>query len=180
MARAAEEVLTASSETSPARASTAYLRTTSSAIVREVDDLPVHDELAPIHAGEVEKVTDETLEPSPLLPDRRCGFDGAEDPVLEAFCVAANGRKRRLQLVADRQEEVPLDLSGPVQLVGHVVEGLGEERELGRALEWNRLRRDSFGQAAARLRHSADGPRDPASENDGSRARRARHRWHRR
>ena len=115
----------------------------------------VDDELAPVHPRQVEQVADEPLEPPCLLADRRRSLVAGEHAVLEPLGVAADRRQRRLQLVADREQEVALRLARLVELCGHVVEGLRQHRELGRAAERHRIRRDALGEAAARLGHAA-------------------------
>ena len=48
--------------------------------------------------------------------------------------MAADRGERRLQLVADREQERALGVLGPVEVVGEPVERVGERGDLGRAL----------------------------------------------
>ena len=67
-----------------------------------------------------------------------------ERALTEALGVAADRRQRRLQLVAHREQEVPLGLTGVGELLGHLVERLREGRELaGAGLGKRRVRRSA-------------------------------------
>jgi len=72
----------------------------------EIDVLPAHRELAALHPREVEQVADETLESARFEVDRACGLVRAEHAFAEAFCVTADCGQRRLQLMADRKQEI--------------------------------------------------------------------------
>ena len=75
-----------------------------------------------------------------LEPDDRArASSGVERSVGQALGVAADRRQRRLQLVADREQEVPLGLARGRELLRHLVERLRERGDLGRSLLRQRL-----------------------------------------
>ena len=141
--------------------------------LREVDGLVRDRELVPVHPREVEQVADEPLEPPRLEEDRPRSLVGAERALAEALGVAADRGERRLQLVADREQEVALALARGRELRRHLVEGLRQRRELARALLRQRRRRLAGGEGVARLGDAAHGPHDRAGD-DERRARRRR------
>ena len=97
----------------------------------EIDGLVANRELGPVHASEVEQVADEPLESPRLEPDRAGRLVGTERTVGETFRVAANRGQRRLQLVADREQEVPLGLARSRELLGHLIERQRARRARG-------------------------------------------------
>ena len=129
----------------------------------------MHAEVGPVHAGEVEQVADEPLEPLGLDRDGRGRLARFDRTVVERLGVAADCRQRRLQLVTDREQERPLGLAGACQLLREVVERGGERRELGRALDRHRLGPRSAREAPARLRDAADRTRDAARQQQRGR-----------
>ena len=86
--------------------------------------------------------------------------------VLDRLGVAADRGERRLQLVADREEEVPLRLLRALQLVDERVERDGERRDLGGAFDRNRLGMRAARERARRRRDPVDRPRDPARDEE--------------
>ena len=119
----------------------------------------------PVHPREVEDVAHEAVEALGLLarswprPPRTSIV-----PSRERLRVAEHRRQRRLQLVADREEERALGVARMLELLGHVVERLGERRELGRALGRHGGGCFAGREPAARLGDAAQRPRDPARE----------------
>src|SRR5581483_9152213 len=85
--------------------------------LREIDLAVVDAEVGAVHPGEVEEILDEPLEPPRLGGDRRSRLARVDDSVLDRLRVATNRGERRLQLVADREEEVPLRLLRTLQLL---------------------------------------------------------------
>ena len=69
-------------------------------------------ERAATQSGEVEQVADEPLEPPRLALDHRARAGRLEHAVLERLGMAADRGERRLELVADGEEERPLGLLG--------------------------------------------------------------------
>ena len=100
----------------------------------QVDRLAPDAELRLAHPGEVEQVADEPLQPLRLGDDRRGRLVGGQRALVQTFRVAADGGQRRLQLVADREQERLLRLASLGELDRDLVEALGQERELARAL----------------------------------------------
>ena len=131
----------------------------------EVDRLAPDRELVPVHPREVEQVAHEPLEPPRLEQDRPRCLVGAERPLAEPLGVAADRGQRRLQLVADREQEVPLALARGGELLGHLVEGLRERGELAR-------RPSRAAASASRRRRARGSPRRPAAPAGRSSARR--------
>ncbi len=125
----------------------------------------------PVHPGEIEQVADEALEPARFEEDRASRVVGREGPLAEPLGITANRRQRRLQLVADREQEVPLALTGRGKLVGHLVERLRQRGELSRTLLGDPARRLSCRKRVARLGHPPHRPddrtRDPEREHRG-------------
>ena len=105
----------------------------------QVDLGVVHAEIGPVHPREVEQVVDQALEPPRLGRHGRRRLPRVDGAVLDGLRVAADRGQRRLQLVADREEEVPLRLLRPAELRGELVERDGEGRDLGGALDRHRL-----------------------------------------
>ena len=97
---------------------------------REIDRLAAHRECALAQAGRLEQVADEPLEPRRLGADHGSGLSGRQRIVVERLCVAADRGQRRLELVADRQQERLLGLLGLRQLRVHVVERVREVTQL--------------------------------------------------
>ena len=71
----------------------------------EVDRLRPHRELGTVHAREVEQVANEPLEPAALGADDARRLSRLERALGEPFRVAADRGQRRLQLMADREQE---------------------------------------------------------------------------
>ena len=140
----------------------------------KVERLVAHGELVAIHPREIEQVLHEPVEAPALPGDRRRGRVGVDGAVREPFRVPEDGGERRLQLVADREQERALGVARVLELSRHVVEGLGERHELRRALGRNRARVDTCREAAARVGDAPNGPGDPPREQKRDR-RRERH-----
>ena len=145
---------------------------------RQVDRLVAHRELAAVHAGEVEEVADESLEPAALDADHPRRLVGAERAVGESLGVAADRRQRRLQLVADREQEVALGLARGRELLRHLVERLRERRNLPGAFLRQRRLMLVGGECARGVGDTADraGDRAGDQERERRRERRARER----
>ena len=92
---------------------------------------------------------------------------GVDDAVGEPLGVAADRGQRRLQLVADREEERALGVLGAVQLLRELVERGRELAELGRALDRKGIGALALREAAARLGDPGDRPGDRAREQEG-------------
>ena len=90
--------------------------------LREVDLRVVHAEVGAVHPREVEQVADEPFEPRRLERDRLRRVLHRDRAVAQSLGVAADRRQRRLQLVADGEEEVPLRLARLRELRREVVE----------------------------------------------------------
>ena len=137
----------------------------------EVDRLAAHGELGAVHAGQVEQVTDEPLQPARLEADDARRLIGAERAVGEALGVAADRCQRRLQLVAHREQEVALGLARGGQLLGHLVERHRERCELARAAGGQRLMPLVGCESARGVGHPPDRAHDRAGdeERDGRR-----------
>ena len=106
-----------------------------------------------------------------LLRDRRRGRVDLDRPVREPLRVPDHGGERRLQLVTDGEQERALGVAGVLELVRHVVERLGERRELGRALGRDGARCDTCREALARLDDATERPRDSSCEQERDRGR---------
>ena len=132
----------------------------------EVDLGVVHAEVGAVHPREVEQVADEPLEPPRLGGDGRRRFSRVHGAVLDRLGIAADRGERRLQLVADREEEVPLGLLRLPELRGELVEGAGERRDLGCTLDRHRLWMRAAREAPGRGRDAADRTRDAAREQE--------------
>ena len=91
---------------------------------------------------------------------------GRDDTVGEPLGVAADRGERRLQLVADGEQERPLGVLGAVELLRELVEGGRELAELGRPLDRQRLGALAFREASARLGDPGDGAGDGAREQE--------------
>ena len=133
---------------------------------RQVDGLAADRELMTVHPREVEQVADEALEPAALHEDRLRGLLGGERPFGEAFRVPADRGQRRLQLVADREQEVALAFARGLELLGHVVERLGEGHELARADLRHRRRRLTRRESMAGRRDTPDRPHDRSGDGE--------------
>ena len=83
----------------------------------EVDGLLAHRERLAAEPGEVEEIADEALQASRLALDHGGGARPLEHAVLERLGMPADRGQRRLQLVADRQEERPLRVLAPLELL---------------------------------------------------------------
>ena len=105
--------------------------------------------------------------------DRRAASSGETAPSREPLGVAADRGQRRLQLVADREQERPLGLARVLELRGHLVERPRERGQLGRALDRHRLGRARPRRGCGSPRRRADRPRDRARRGAASRAPRA-------
>ena len=81
--------------------------------------------------------------------------------------MAADRGQRRLQLVADGQQERALRILGAVQLLGELVERRRELAQLGRALDGQRLGALALRQPAARLGDARYRLRDRPREQEG-------------
>ena len=79
--------------------------------LQQLDRLAPHVEFVPVHAREVEQVADEPLEAPPLDEDRLRRSLGREGAVGKSFRVTSDRGQRRLQLVADREQEAPFRLA---------------------------------------------------------------------
>ncbi len=133
----------------------------------QIDPLPANAELRLAHAREIEHVADEPLEATRLGDDRRRRLVGGKRSVLQAFRVASDRGQRRLQLVADREQEGALRLACLRELDGHLVEALCQQRQLARALDRDERRLPGGArQPARRLGHPAHRPRDRAGEQE--------------
>ena len=88
----------------------------------QVDLARMDGEVGAVHPGEVEQVADESPEPLGLGGDRLRRLLGADRPVAQRLRVAGDRGQRRLQLVADREQERALRLARPGELLGEVVE----------------------------------------------------------
>ena len=96
----------------------------------EIERLGADRERAAAQPREVEQVADEPLE-APRLPlDHEPRRRGLEHAVLERLRVAADRGQRRLQLVADREQEGALGVLCLVELAREVVERARERRDL--------------------------------------------------
>ena len=104
----------------------------------------------------------------------RDASSGVNAPSPSALGVAADRGQRRLQLVADREQEVPLALARDGELLRHLVERLRERGELGRALLGQRRRRLAGGERVARDRDAPHRPHDRARDQERERPPRAR------
>ena len=127
-------------------------------------------------SGEVEQVADEPLEPLRLALDHRARAGRLEHAVLQRLGMAPDRGERRLQLVADGEEERPLAFLGSRQLAREVVEGGCERRDLARSGHGKRLGIVSGGERPARLRHPGHRARDRAREEPARRPRPAQRR----
>ena len=123
-------------------------------------------ERALVEAGQVEQVADEPLEPLRLLDDDRRRLRDRHHAVEERLAVAADRGQRRLELVADREQERALGVLRAVEVVGELVEALGERGDLGRALLRERAGALAGGEREARLRDALDRPRDGPGEQE--------------
>ena len=140
-----------------------------SGLVRDLAEIGRHQrhvERAAAQPGEVEEVADQPLEPVCLALDHLTGALGRDDAVGEPLGVAADRGQRRLQLVADGEQEGALGVLRAVELLGELVEGGRELAQLGRALDRQLVRALAFRQPAARLGDPRDGPRDGAREQE--------------
>ena len=99
---------------------------------RQVDRLAADAELHLVHPRQVEQVADEALQSLRLADDRRRGLLGGQHSFGEALGIAADRSQRRLQLVADREQERPFRLARLRQRDRDLVEALREQRELAR------------------------------------------------
>ena len=97
--------------------------------------ISVTSNAAAAQPGEVEEVADQPLEPMRLALDHLAGAVGRDDAVGEPLGVAADRGQRRLQLVADGEEEGALGILRAVELLRELVEGGRELAQLGRALD---------------------------------------------
>ena len=100
----------------------------------EVDRLAPHRELVAVHPREVEQVVDEAFEPAGLDEDDPRRLLSRERSLREPLGVAADRGQRRLQLMADREQEGALARPRGCELVVHLVERAGERGELARSL----------------------------------------------
>ena len=123
-------------------------------------------ERAAAEAREVEEVADQPLEPVCLPLDHLAGALRRDDAVGEPLGMAADRRQRRLQLVADREQERALGVLRAVELLRELVEGGRELAQLGRALDRQRLGALALGEAAARLGDAGHRAGDGAREQE--------------
>ena len=122
----------------------------------------------------------EPLEPRRLGRDRRRCLARLDRAVLHRLGVAADRGQRRLQLVADREQERALRLARLRELRREIVERRRERRELGGALDGHRLRDARRARGCGSPRRRA-GPGARCGARAGRRrARRARRRRARR
>ena len=133
-------------------------------------------EVGAVHPREVEQVADEPLEPPRLGGDGRRRLPRVDRAVLDRLRVAADRGQRRLQLVADREQEVPLRLLRLPELRGEVVERDGERRDLGGSLDRHRLGMRAAREAPRRGGDAVDRPRDAPREQERRQRPRARRR----
>ena len=77
----------------------------------EIDRLRPDRELGAVHSREIEQVAHEPLEPAALRRDHARRLARLERAFAETFRVAADRRQRRLQLVADREQERALGIT---------------------------------------------------------------------
>ncbi len=124
-----------------------------------------------VHPGEVEQVADEPLQPSRLGGDGRRRLARVDRAVLDRLRIAANRGERCLELVADREQEVPLRLLCLPELCGEVVERDGEGRDLGGSLDRHRLGMGTAREAPRSGGDTVDGPRDAPREQERRRGR---------
>ncbi len=122
----------------------------------EIDGAERDAERAAAQAGEIEEVANQALEPVRLTLDHLAGVLRCHDAVAEALGVTADGGQRRLQLVADREQERSFRVLGMPELLRELVERRGELTELRRALDGERSR--GFDR-----RRAACSPRRPGS-----------------
>ena len=84
--------------------------------VAQVESLREDREGAAPQSGEVEQVADEPLEPLRLALDHRARAGRLEHAVLQRLGMAPDRGERRLELVADGEEERALAFLGSRQL----------------------------------------------------------------
>ena len=134
--------------------------------LREIERLGANRERAAAEPREVEQVADEPLEASRLPLDHEPRRLRLEHAVLERLRVAADRRQRRLQLVADREQEGALGVLCLVELAREVVERARERRDLSRPRDGQRVGPLARGEGTARLGDARDGSRDGAREQE--------------
>ncbi len=167
---------TASSPTSYACDWGSYRETASSAISPRSTGCGVTENERPAQPGEVEQVVDQALEAVRLTLDHPSCPLGLDDAVGETFRMAADRRQRRLQLVADRQQERTLGVLREAKLVGELVERGRELSHLLRPLDAQRLRALARGQPPACSGHPRHGLRHrPRERERGQRGERGAH-----
>ena len=141
-----------------------------------VDLLGLNREPVRAELREVEHVPDEPLEPRRLVRhdvERRADeLRVVHEPVTERVDVALDRGERRAELVGDRHQELALALLGRGQAGGHLVEALGEMRDLVAAAPDGNVNRvvaacDLVGRAREGLDRAADPPREPEAEQPG-------------
>ena len=144
-----------------------------------VDLLRVHREPVGAELREVEHVADEPLEPRRLVRDDvERGADElrvVDEPVPQRVDVPLDRGQRRPELVRDRHQELALALLGRREPRGHLVEALGEVRDLASAAADRNLHRvvpggDLVRGARERLDRAADPAREPRAEEPGKEA----------
>ena len=136
--------------------------------LRKIDLARMDAEVGAVHAREIEQVADEPLEPRGLADDGGRDVLGFQRTVLQRLRVAANGGERRLELVADREQERLLRLASARQLLGEIVERNRERRQLGRSFRGNGLRSRATCEAPRGLRDTMHGSRDSSREQERS------------
>ncbi len=133
----------------------------------QVDLRIVDAEVGAVHARQVEQVAHQ--------PPEALGLDGehvgrllrAHHPLAQRLGIPADRGQRRLQLVADREEEASLRRASRCELLGELVEGEGERGQLGGTFDRQRLRMRAAREAPARRGDPRDGPDDPPREQVG-------------
>ena len=139
-------------------------------LVRDLLEVGRHQrdvERAPPQPREVEQVADQALQPVRLALEHLAGPLRRDDAVGERLRVPADRGERRLQLVTDGEEELPLRVLGAVELLRQLVERRRELTQLRRALDRERVRALTLREPPARLRHLRDRPGDGPREEQG-------------
>ena len=106
-----------------------------------------------------------------LALDHLAGALRRDDAVGEALGVAADRGQRRLQLVADREQERALGVLGVAELLRELVERRRELAELRRSLDRERIGALALGEPPARRgdpgHRARDGPREQERDDGG-------------
>ncbi len=132
----------------------------------EVDRLVADAEVALLETRQVEQVAHQPLEALALERDHRGALVDADRAVAQRLRVAADRGQRRLQLVADGEQERALALAGRLKLRLHVVEGLRQIGDLFRPGDGDRLRRPPRSERAGGARDAHDGGADALGERE--------------